>query len=197
MKHLKRKYVKSTKIGDEVANYLENTSIAEDVVEKIVQQNFDGYYAIVKTNGNELIQTFKFPQDEKFFFIPEPDPIVIYFDTGRNFYKNISSLKDALLKTLNEQPANAHIITTKFYSFFANASAFIIFIFLSIEALVNKIIPVGFEYRRIQDKKTEVFDKSQIQRNIDILEKIKHVLPQAIGKAFHVEHGHNSTLLGR
>lgn len=64
-------------------------------------------------------------------------------------------------------------------------------LFCSIEAFINKLIPKNYEYRRtIQDKRTELLNKSQIQRHIEFGEKLKVVPPEITGKHFVTEFTH-------
>jgi hypothetical protein len=71
------------------------------------------------------------------------------------------------------------------------ASSYAIFLFSAVEAFVNMSIPKDYKYERsIQDKRSEIFNRSQLQRYVEFAEKIKTVLPEVTNKNFVVEHTH-------
>lgn len=190
MKHLVKKYVRSAKVGQDVADVI-NSAIDEKRIKEIADNNMEGYVGWVQTYDNEIIQTFKFNENGKMFLIPEPNPIVIYFDTARFYIKTILDKRNKLFAELNNPKKNVHTINAHFYTYYSTACNSAIFLFLSIEAFINKKIEKKFEYRKeIQNKKTELYNKYQIQRNIEFTEKIKEVMPQATGKNFVVEFTH-------
>lgn len=91
---------------------------------------------------------------------------------------------DYTLSTIGVTPGD-------FYGYFSLAGSYAIFLLAAIEAFVNKSIPPDFEYRReIRDKRVEIFNRAQIQRELQFLEKIKSVLPQVKGKSFVAEFTH-------
>lgn len=196
MKHLVKKYVKSIKVGDDVVDVIDNAPIDEKVLSGISESKMAGYYAMAMTDDNQLVQTFKYVNDGNVFLIPEPDPIIIYFDTARHFHKTIDQRKSDLFSKLSSQGFNFNAVHGDFYWYFSTACNYAIFLFLSIEAFVNKTIPNDFEYRKqIQNRKTELYDKNQIQRSIEFLEKIKSVLPTATNKNFVQEFAHKYELI--
>lgn len=196
MKHLVKKYIKATKVGEDVVDVLNNTPIDEKALSDISDNNMEGYYAMALTEDNHIVQFFKYVSGDNVYMIPEPDPIIIYFDTARHFHKTISKRRTDLFSKLSSPGNNFIAVNGDFYWYFSTVCNYVIFLFLSIEAFINKTIPKGFEYRkRIQDKKTEVYDRYQIQRNIEFLEKIKTVLPQATYKNFVQEFSHKYELL--
>lgn len=196
MKHLVKKYVKFTKVDDDVVQVLDNAPIDEKALLEISNSKMKDYYGIALTDKNYLLQTFKYVEGENIFFIPEPDPIIIYFDTAINFHKTIDKRKSDLFSKLKSMGNIFNAVNGDFYWYFSTVCNYVIFLFLSIEAFLNKTIPYDFEYRKqIQTKKIELYDKSQIQRNIDFLEKIKSVLPLSTGKNFVEEFAHKYELI--
>lgn len=197
MKHLVKKYVKKVKVGEDVVKVISNTPIDEKALTEIDNSKLDGYYGLALTDKNEIVQTFKYIKGDRTFLIPEPDPIIIYFDTARRFHKSIDSLKSELfLKWIKPEGYNVIAVNGDFYWYFSTVCNYAIFLFLSIEAFVNKSIPNDFEYRKqVQDKKTEIYNKFQIQRNIDFSEKIKSVLPEITGKDFVRDFAHKYELI--
>ncbi len=196
MKHLVKKYVKSAKLGEEVIDVINNAPIDEKVLSEISNSKMNGYFAMALTEDNQIVQTFKYEEDNKVYLIPEPDPIIIYFDTARHFHKTIEKRRVELFSKLTGNGSNFMAVNGDFYWYFSTVSSYAIFLFLAIEAFVNKSIPSNFEYRKlIQDKKTELYDRFQIQRSVEFLEKIKSVLPEATGKNFVKEFTHKYELI--
>lgn len=196
MKHLVKKYVKKTKLNDDVMEVINNAPIDEKKIKELSDSNLDGYYGIAITTDNEFIQTFKYLHNKKTFLIPEPDPIVIYFDTARNFHKEINKRRDDLFSKLSKETVNIVAVNGDFYWYFSVVSNYAIFLFLSLEAFINKMIPLDFEYKkRIPNKRTELYNKSQIQKHIEFLEKIKNVLPEVFDKNFVTEQSHKYDLI--
>ena len=56
--------------------------------------------------------------------------------------------------------------------------------FTCIESFINHIIPDDKEFVKINTNRKEVYNKEQIQRNLQFETKIKEVLPQLINKKF-------------
>lgn len=196
MKHLVKKYVRLAQLGEDVAEVFDNAPVDEKELIKITDKKMNGYFCYALTEDNKIVQTFKFENNGKIFLIPEPDPIVIYFDSARHFHKTIKSRKNDLFSKLSADYKDLTAVNGDFYWYFSNVSSFILFLFLSLEAFVNKSIPSDFEYKKkVQNKKTELYDKLQIQRHIDFLEKIKNVLPEVTGKNFAQDHSHKYDLI--
>lgn len=190
MKHLVKKYVRALDIGQEVVDVLNNAPVDESKIAELSQNKLEGYYGMLQFDNERLIQTFKYVKDNKTFLIPEPDPIVIYFDTARLYHKTINERKTNLFKQL-QVINNIVAVNGDFYWYYSTVCNYVIFLFLAIEALINKIIPMDYEYKKpVQDKKVELYNKFQIQRHIEFIEKIKNVLPDALGKSFVVEQTH-------
>lgn len=190
MKHLVKKYVKSAKLGDGVNDIINNTPIDEKVISEISNSKMNGYYAMAITENDTIVQTFKYKNNNNIFLIREPDPIIIYFDTARLFHKTIKEKRLSLFSKLSRNEYFS-AVNGDFYWYYSTVSSYVIFLFLAIEAFINKSIPNNFEYKKnIPGKKTELYDKYQVQRNIEFLEKIKSVLPEATNKNFVSEHTH-------
>ena len=192
MKHLVKKYIRSIKVGEDVVDVINDAPIDEKALTEISDLKMKGYCAIALTEDNNIVQTFKYVNGENVYLIAEPDPIVIYFDTARHFHKTIESRKNELFSELFTPGYNFIAVSgEKFYWYFSIVCNYVIFLFLSLEAFINKTIPNEFEYRKdIQNKKTELYNKLQIQRNVEFLEKIKSVIPEATGKSFVKEFTH-------
>lgn len=191
MKHLVKKHVKSAKIKKAVKDVINNAPLDKQKLNEISESKMDGYYALA-IYEDEIIQTFKFEKDNNVYLLPEPNPIVIYFDSAILFQKELLKRREKLFSKLSiETLTNFKTVDGDFYWYFSTVTSFITFLFLALEAFVNKSIPADFEYRKeIQNKKTEIYDKIQIQRYIDFIEKIKYVVPQITNKNFTHEFAH-------
>ena len=190
MKHLVKKYVNSGKLESDTVEAIKNAPIDEKVLAEIAKDKMKDHFALAVTEDNQIYQTFKYQNGNDVYLIPEPDPIIIYFDTSLHFLKEVAERRNQLLSKMNIH-GDFMAVNGDFYWYFASVSSHIIFLFLAIEAFINRAVPDDFEYRRpIQKKKTELYVGIQIQRSIEFLEKIKEVLPQATNKNFVSEFSH-------
>jgi hypothetical protein len=196
MKHLVKKYIRNQKLDNSVVDILNNTPVNENEIRKIVNSNLEEYIGFGLTGDNEMVQTFKFVKDNMVFLIPEPDPIVIYFDSAVHYHNQIIERKSKLFESLSANTHNIYAVNGDFYWYFSLTSSFIVFLFLSIEAFTNKIIPYDFEYKKVvPNKRTEIYNKLEIQRNIDFIEKLKFVIPQITKKNFVQEFSHKFQMI--
>lgn len=190
MKHLKKKFLKVFKVGNDVMEVMGSATVNESTIAELVRTDFEGYYAILQTDGNEIIQTFQYNKGGKVYFIPEPNPIVIYFEVARNSFRHIEKNKKPIFDELNQNKPDAYKILSCFHEFYFTVSIYATFLFNSIEAFINNLIPKDYKYSKILNSKTEIYDKSQIQRHLSFEEKIKEVIPDILKRSFHKEHGH-------
>jgi hypothetical protein len=186
MKHVKKKYVQAAKLSKDVINVLDSAPVDEAKMSELKRTNFADHFALVLTDGDYLIQAFKYNKADAVLFIPEANPIVIYFETARFNCKNVEKGKRLLFEEIGQIGKTLN----NFYTFYANASIVSTFLFNSVEAFVNSIIPHDYIYKRILDKKTESFNRLQIQASIPFEEKVKNIVPAIKKKSFHIEHGH-------
>ena len=191
MKHLKKKFVSAKKVNDEVVEQFNNVTVNEDAIIELSQNRFNGYYATVMTDNNQLIQAFNYTDSNtgNLYFIPEPNPIVIYFETGRHFLNDIENKKSLLFDELKKPKPDAGLILNYTFAYFQVTSISITFFFNAVEAFINSLIPKDYSYKRELHSKTEIFDKLQIQRHLSFDEKIKKVIPNITGKSFHSDFG--------
>lgn len=184
MKHLRKKYIRLISLTDSVSDLLNYSSVDEKEIPQIVK-DLDNRVPFLITEGKEMIQSFQYKNNKKIYLIPEPDPIVIYFDTGRAYLKRLKRDKIKLLEKLNQEHGDAHETRDAFYYYYSASTSFVVFVFIALEAFINKMIPYSFEYRKsIGNKKVELYNKIQIQRHIEFMEKIKQVLPAITSKSF-------------
>jgi len=191
MKHLIKKYIRSFKVGQDVVDVINKAPVDEKKLKEFQETNLDGNYGMMLTEDNEIVQSFKYVNNNEVYLISEPDPIVIYFDTANLHYKEIKIRREEMFEKFKHFGKNIHAVNDHFYWYYSTVCSTVIFLFLSIEAFINKTIKPDFEYRKpVGDKRIELYNKYQIQRQIDIIEKIKIVFPLVTGKNFVLEYGH-------
>jgi len=196
MIHLKKKYILEVKADNELASVLNSAPVEETFNQQLETTSLGDHYALVYTDTGQIFQTFKYEENGVTYLIPEPDPIIMYFDNARFYVKHLQSQRETVFENLRMFSNNIGAVNGNFYSYFTMASTYALALFTSIEAFINKIIPSNFEYRReVQDKRTEVYTRDQIQRYVDFTEKLKYVIPQITGKNFVSENGHKYDII--
>ncbi|MCX8020779.1 MAG: hypothetical protein N2747_09830, partial [Chitinophagaceae bacterium] len=60
MKHIKKKFLRALAAGDDVINVISSAPVNEQAIAELKRTNFEGYYVILQTDGNELIQAFHY-----------------------------------------------------------------------------------------------------------------------------------------
>lgn len=191
MKHLKKKFINHFKFNPNQMTELQKIPDAGQEFRSLPAPGREDMKGWILTEDGEIFQTFRYKVNGQTTFIPEPNPVVIYFDSARNYFKQLQGFRDKVFENSKTFEENLTTVNGDFYWYFSLASSYAIFLFTALEAFVNKSIPNGYEYRKnIQDKKTELYNNVQVQRHIEFLEKIKKVLPEATGKHFVKEHTH-------
>ncbi|HXD94531.1 MAG TPA: hypothetical protein VNX01_15095 [Bacteroidia bacterium] len=185
MKHVRKKFVNATKLSENVVKVLDSAKPNFEAVSKIQETNYANHAVFIQTDGDELIQAFKYFKGKQPYLIPEPNPIVIYFETGRQSFKQIPETREKLFSELDQ----IYSTLNNFYPFYIHASTCVVFLFNSIEAFINGVIPNNYVYSRKLKNKTESFDRQQIQSTIPFEEKIKNVIFDITKKSFHSEFG--------
>lgn len=191
MKHLKKKFIGQVKFNPDQWAELQKIPDGRKDFQEIPMSEKVSMNALLLTEDGEMFQAFRYKIEGKTILIPEPNPVVIYFDSARNYFRQLNSHRDKVFDNAKTFEENFQGVNGDFYWYFSLASSYAIFLFAAAEAFVNMSIPADFRYERtIQDKRTEVFNRMQLQRNVDFPEKIKSVLPQVTGKHFVAEHTH-------
>jgi len=186
MKHIKKKYLLSHNIDKKTYNeIISNTSDID--LTNINSRRIDEYVPYIISDNNEVIQCFHYRQNNILYIIPEPNPIVIYFSNAQNFLMLLNKKRESLFESLTN-PQNLNDIMNNMYDFFGFASNFVTSLFNSLEAYINFEIPNEYKYSKTTPKKTELYNKEQIQLSIPFDEKIKIVIPEIKKKCFHTEH---------
>ena len=187
MKHIKKKFLSSYDLTDDVYDFLIGAEPNPQGIKKLTN-GLDNYVAHAITSDQKFIQTFKYKIKGQILLIPEPNPIIIYFSNAQGFLQHIQNERADALNFLSSKDTFTAGVT-KFYNYFGYVGNFVTALFNSLEAFINLQIPNDFVYKRVNTKNTELYNKEQIQRQISFEEKIKKVLPNAKGKSFHRQFG--------
>lgn len=191
MKHLKKKFVKQIKFNSEQWAELQKLPDARKDFQALPTSEKMSMNALILTEDGEMFQAFRYKVEGKTFFIPEPNPVVIYFDSARNYFRQLNSHRDKVFDNVKTFEENLEGVNGDFYWYFSLASSYAIFLFSAVEAFVNMFIPPDFKYeKKFKNKRTKVFNRMQLQRNVLFSEKVKSVLPQVAHKNFVVEHAY-------
>lgn len=186
MKHIKKRFLIQEKKENVNFNHdkaeLINLSDGECNDNKLVGKK--NFIAFLQTKEDLIIGGFIHKVNGRNYVFPVPDPTLIYFNNAQTSLKTIKERKALLLKKLDlAQPLNEPALN-EIYNFYGITSAFIIFLFTAIESFINQQIPDDFVYVNKGHRRTEHYDKNQIQEFVDFKTKITKVLNEASGKNF-------------
>lgn len=185
MRHSKKKFVKYYTLGKGAKAVLDSSQPAsKEFLDKLEENNYEGYYSFVVTDTDKLIQAFIYQELGAGVAIIEPNPAVVYFEVARNNSVRIPAARTKLLEEANHTGNTANNI----YQFAQLATISGAFMFAALEAFINNLIPHEYIYRRSTSKSTEVYDRFQIQKSLPFKDKVKDVVPDFTKKKFHQEH---------
>lgn len=183
MKHIKKKFQFEAFLTEEQEASFKAKSIQVDKEEGHKLKLPKGLVGILETDDGKYFTAFPHKIDGKQFFIPEPDPVLIYFNNAYLSFRELESTKKDLIKALELKTMDEGI-KNELYTFFGNSFGFATMLFTSIEAYINKKIPIEYEYRDTKNSKTELYDKNQIERYLPFDTKFKTVLKEITKKDF-------------
>jgi hypothetical protein len=146
-----------------------------------------GQDCILITGKNIGIKAFHVNIGGLNYYIPEPDPISIYFHNAYVNYISISEQRKRVLDSLNQSNLNEDI-SKALYAFFGTTNGYVIFLFTAIEAFMNKFLPDNYIYKVVRSNRTELYNRNQIQRYLSFDEKLGKVLTEISGKSFEKAH---------
>lgn len=146
-------------------------------------------HAIITTSKGTRIRGFvhKKQKSTTYITIPEPHPVVLYFNAAQSFYQRVEESRRHLFEHLESSQPNVNSQLNALYVFFSYMTAYTTFLYNTIESFMNISIPIDYKYKRIKNTQTEILDQKQIQRFAKFEEKIKSIIPEIKGKIFHIE----------
>jgi len=140
-------------------------------------------HALMITDKNYAYKAFPYNHHGVHKWIPEPDPVLIYFHSAYINFKSVEQLKQKIFDVLSGETVTEKIIND-LYSYFGVTNGYVIFLFTAIEAFINKHIPDDFIYSETKTNRTEVYNKEQILRYLSFDVKMKNILVKATKKDF-------------
>lgn len=191
IKHIKRKFQGERKDSALIAAMEWAGQFCElpDIHKMRVGKDQDRYLV---TDEGLCIPCFEHRIDGKKYVIPEPDPVLIYFNNAQTNFRQIAESRKEVLMTLSyEKGPLSHVseICHSLYNYMYQTSGFVIFLFTAVEAVINKAIPYNFKYRMDRNGKwIEEYDFEQIQKYLPFDTKAKNVLFQVTNKDFSKAH---------
>ncbi len=182
-KHIKKKFLLEFRPTEEKMKALEEnfTYVPISEASKIKGKNIKT--AMVHTFDGDIVLAFPFNDNGVNKWIPEPDPVLIYFNSAYNHWKHIIPARKTVLELVIGSSLDESLID-KLYEYFSLSAGYVTYLFTSLEAFINRMIPDDYTYKEPLKNKTEYYTKEQIERHLPFDLKIQKVLPQALGKDF-------------
>jgi hypothetical protein len=191
MKHIKQKFQKEIYVSDEQYKKLTSKTHSDRQLNltELATVDKSKLSTFLIAENKLIVPAFVTTLNQLEYIIPEPDPVLIYFNNAQTHYKYLRPTKDRFLSVSylydkKEKEVNIHEVRKCTYDYMHQVTAFAVFIFISIEAMINKTIPVDYGYRENIGKCLQVYGFEQIQRHIKFETKIKKILPEITGKNF-------------
>ncbi len=183
-KHLQKKFLHQIELSPDVIELMGKTKqVISPKDQSKIKTIPKGMTTFITTEDNKFFKVFTFRHNNQIKLIPEPDPILVYINAAYLNYIQIKQKKDEIFNKLSDENLN-EVMMQELYDFFGTTSSFIILLFTAIEALMNRCIPKDYIYNRITPRKTELFNKKQIEEYIPFDEKLKQVLWNVTNKNF-------------
>lgn len=189
MKHIKKKYL-FQKNYDKLKTVLDKKHEELLITDKDLIKKSKNKVLLVKTSKDIVMKAFPVKVNNGNIVIPIPDLSLVYFDAAYNLnilrkeYETKMYEKLALKNEVNELNEINEDATNEIYKYYGFASSCIILLFTSLESFINFMIPDNGEYKKETNTKTEIYNKSQIQRFINFNDKMKKVIPYFHKKDF-------------
>lgn len=190
MKHIKKKFRFEKQLNNDEFSEFEKNHLTYSVDAEINVKPDRSQKVFLMTENRFIIESFFMNFNGNKIYIPEPDPTLIYFNNAYFYYRDIEKQR----KELNKYFAtvkNKHIsdeLKHKLYNYYGVACGCIIFLFLCIESMINRIIPENFTYIVEGKSKTEIYNIDQIQRYLSFDDKYLKILPLVIHKNFEKQY---------
>jgi hypothetical protein len=155
-------------------------SFSEEKISNFKAENVDNFYAALFGN-DEVIFCSKLQINGKDLWIPEPNPVHIYF---YNAFRLVPKLIKSQIEfeLMADQLNGSSTIETYPYllKFISNASQFVFNAFSSIEAFINQCIPEQISYK---SKKKGVMNKEEVERHLYFKEKSTRLMKSIYSKS--------------
>jgi hypothetical protein len=187
-KHILKKFLHETELTQDTMDLLNKSGAGISLDDqKKIKGIPKGMTTYLTTDDNKFFKAFTFRHNNQLKLIPEPDPILVYFNAAYLEYVQIKEKQKIIFEKLSGEKLD-EVMIKELYDYFGATSSFVILLFTAIEALMNRCIPNDYAYKRTTTKKTEVFNKKQIENHIPFDEKLNEVLSDATKKNFAKQH---------
>lgn len=183
MKHIKKRFLFEEVLTEEQRAHLDKVAISFEKAEGHNVKMGQKSSGFIETEEGKFIRCFQQKIGNKRYFIPEPDPVLIYFNRAYFDLKGIPEVKEKMIAALDLNVMTENV-RNELYAFFGISFSFATMCFSAMEAFMNRAIPEGFVGKIVYTGKTEVFTKEQIERFWDFRNKIENALDLALGKSF-------------
>lgn len=181
MKHIKKKYLFEEKL--KTINKQE-LGLKKDFDTNGLKNISKTHNIVIETSDDKLIFAFIHNNNGHHITIPLPDLTLVYFDFSQKLNIERKESKKLMLSNLKDVSFFTELNSEVLYRFYGYSSSCIINLFTSIECFINHLLPENKNYIEINNNRTEIYNKTQIQQHIQFWDKLKKVLPQLHGKNF-------------
>ncbi|MBF4518309.1 hypothetical protein IRZ71_18275 [Flavobacterium sp. ANB] len=181
MKHIKKKYFLEEKL--KTINK-ETLGLKKNFDSKDLKNLSKTHDIVIETSDNELIFAFIYNDNGNHVTIPLPDFTLVYYDFSYKLNIDRKESKKIMLKNLKNVNHFTELNGEVLYRFYGYSSSCIINLFTSIECFINHLLPENKNYIEVNNNRTEIYNKTQIQQYIQFWDKLKKVLPQFYNKNF-------------
>lgn len=192
-KHIEKRCVTHIQTDEKIFEVFEgNFDASIPLMPKNVPKN---YSAFMVTEDAKVLIAFQFNDNGRVVLIPEPDPILIYFDTAYHNLREIKNRRTTLLDHFKGEKMDEDYLVA-LYAFYGCVNTFIIMLFTALEAFMNNIIPDNYIHHIASARKTESYDKGQIML-LDFSKKLKilnDVSKKDFSKSFAIKYQHITNL---
>lgn len=201
MKHIKKKFSYHSVVSDTEFNALKESGEYIPVDSTSYKKPPEGWGVLLHLVDNTVIKAYYHKENGRSYYLPEPDPILVFYDNAYHTYKRIQDKKKKLLSAYtfnNEESVIGHTEIQVVYEHFGATSSFIINLFTSIEAYINKLIPDDYKHISKDKKSTSIYNKEQIERYLSFDKKYTDILKDIYGKSYkdkyQIKHQHITNL---
>lgn len=184
MKHIKKKYLFQGPLPITNLNNLQHIDLLGNNQEMLKHKAKDHFVALKLSDSKEMIYAFIYNHKGKYINIPLPDYTLVYYNFAYSLNIERKKQQEILLSHLSNVDTITHDCSNELFNFYGHASSYVVNLFTSIESFINSMLPDGENYVIKGNKKTEIYDKAQIQENVCFFDKLKIVLPQFHKKNF-------------
>ena len=150
-----------------------------DRIKEFRSDNHDDFYAAL-FGEDEMVFCSKLEINGKELWIPEPNPVHIYFYSAFKLVSNLAKSKQNFEIIADQLKGVPNIDTYPYIlKFFSSSSQFAFNAFSAVEAFINQSIPEDVNYK---SKKKGFVNKEDVERNIYFKEKSTSLMKYIFGR---------------